>query len=51
MGRDLWMIMPPGILIVLAIVAFGLAGDGAQDHRSHQGSGPETSLDNADRHD
>jgi peptide/nickel transport system permease protein len=31
MGRDLWMVMPPGILIVLAIVAFGLAGDGAQD--------------------
>jgi peptide/nickel transport system permease protein len=31
MSRDIWMLMPPGVAVVLAIVAFGLVGDGAQD--------------------
>jgi peptide/nickel transport system permease protein len=41
MGRDIWMVMPSGIVIVLAIVAFGLVGDAAQDVLSAaKGQGP-----------
>jgi peptide/nickel transport system permease protein len=34
LGRDLWMVMPPGIVIILAVVSFGLIGDALQDVRA-----------------
>jgi peptide/nickel transport system permease protein len=34
LGRDLWMVMPPGIVIILAVVSFGLIGDALQDARA-----------------
>jgi len=34
LGRDLWMVMPPGIVIILAVVSFGLIGDALQDMRA-----------------
>jgi peptide/nickel transport system permease protein len=39
LGTDIWMVMPPGVVIVLAIVAFGLIGDGLNDHRAAETSG------------
>jgi peptide/nickel transport system permease protein len=33
LGRDLWMVMPPGIVIMLAVISFGLIGDALQDLR------------------
>ena len=34
LGRDFWMVLPPGITIVLAVISFGLLGDALQDFRS-----------------
>ena len=34
LGRDLWMVMPPGIVIILAVMSFGLIGDALQDVRA-----------------
>jgi peptide/nickel transport system permease protein len=34
LGRDLWMVMPPGIVIILAVISFGLIGDAWQDVRA-----------------
>jgi len=33
MGRDIWMVMPAGLVIVVAIVALGLLGDALNDRR------------------
>jgi peptide/nickel transport system permease protein len=38
-GRDPWMVIPPGLVIVLAVVAFNLIGDAVQDARSERTSG------------
>jgi peptide/nickel transport system permease protein len=34
LGRDLWMVLPPGIVIILAVMSFGLIGDALQDARA-----------------
>jgi peptide/nickel transport system permease protein len=34
LGRDFWMVLPPGITIVLAVISLGLIGDALQDFRS-----------------
>jgi peptide/nickel transport system permease protein len=34
LGRDLWMVMPPGITIVGSVISFGLIGDALQDARA-----------------
>jgi peptide/nickel transport system permease protein len=34
LGRDLWMVMPAGIAIVLSVISFGLIGDALQDARA-----------------
>ncbi|HEX3514744.1 MAG TPA: dipeptide/oligopeptide/nickel ABC transporter permease/ATP-binding protein [Trebonia sp.] len=34
LGRDLWMVMPPGLVIILAVMSFGLIGDALQDVRA-----------------
>jgi len=34
LGRDLWMVLPPGLVIILAVMSFGLIGDALQDARA-----------------
>lgn len=46
-GRDLWMVLPAGILIVLVITAFGLVGDLIQERGAHARGNVSASADAA----
>ncbi|MCU1413634.1 MAG: oligopeptide/dipeptide transporter, ATPase subunit [Microbacteriaceae bacterium] len=43
-GKDTWMVMPAGIVIVLAIVSFNLIGDALQDLRGDRVSASAVSV-------
>jgi peptide/nickel transport system permease protein len=47
-GRDTWMVVPPGIVIVLAVISFNLIGDAVQDARSAQTSAARVSRASAE---